>query len=160
MEGKMQSHQAEVHQLFGQIKGCRGSLQFNPITADQFVLGDDPIEPQELKANMALEARDWFEAQRPPDAPELPLGLRHCIDVRDDAIISENWIACLVSRFGESVAHREYRTEGHPLFEEFARGLMASDMWPDEMHKDPDLLRRYPPKPLPGLEHGVWSQPE
>jgi hypothetical protein len=156
----MKNYQIEVDRLFGEIKGCRGSLQFNPITADQFVLGENPVKPQKLKGNMALEARDWFETQRPADAPELPLGLRNCIDVRDEAIIKSDWIAYLVSRFGESIARHEYRTEGHPLFEEFARGLMASDMWPDEMHKDPDLLRRYPPKPLPGLRHGVWSQPE
>jgi hypothetical protein len=156
----MINYEEEVNRLFRNIKRSCESITFNPVTGSQFVPALDGIGRQKRIGEKALLARDWFEAQRPPDAPELPLGLRNCIDLRDEAIIAENWIAYVVSRFGESIAHRGYRTEGHPLFEEFARGLMASDMWPDEMHKDPDLLRRYPPKPLPGLKHGIWSPPK
>jgi hypothetical protein len=155
----MKTYHAEVNRLFRNIKSRYDGIEINPLTGNEFVPARD-LKPQKLIAIEALLARDWFEAQRPPDAPELPLGMRNCIQARDQAIIKSDWIACLVSRFADSVARREYRTEGHPLFEEFARGLMASDMWPDEMHKDPDLLRRYPPKPLPGLKHGVWSPAE
>jgi hypothetical protein len=52
---------------------------------------------------------------------------------------------------------RDYDTAGHPRFEEYARGVMASPLAPDFVRNDPELLKRYPPTPLAGLGAGlIW----
>jgi hypothetical protein len=54
---------------------------------------------------------------------------------------------------------RDFETEGHPRFEEYARGVMASPETPDHVRNDPNLLGRFPPTPLPGLGGGlIWRQ--
>lgn len=63
----------------------------------------------------------------------------------------------ILSVFARSLAHRDYRTDGHPKFDEYARGAMASDMTPEFIRKDAQLLRQYPPEPLNGMGPGlVW----
>jgi hypothetical protein len=152
----MMDYQADVDRLFRNIKSRCDSIEINPVTGNQFVPARD-LRPQKRIANKALLARAWFEAQRPPDAPELPLGCRNCAALKREAIINADHIGYLVAWFGTSVMCHDYHTEGHPLFDEFARGVLASGLIPDEIGKDPDLLRRYPPERLPGLTGAlVW----
>lgn len=102
-------------------------------------------------AQQALAAREWFNAQKPDDAPELPLRREQ----------RESMKVCglpyIVSVFARSLANRDYRTEGHPYLEEYARGVMASPLTPDFIGEDVQLLERYPPEPLNGMGPGlIW----
>ena len=66
----------------------------------------------------------------------------------------------IVSVFARSLACRDYEMEGHPNFDVYARGVMASNMTPEFIRKDAQLLRRYPPVPLNGMGPGLmWRGP-
>jgi hypothetical protein len=129
-----------------------GEFRENPVTGGGFVAGLDPIGPQKLAAQRALEAREWFAAQKPDDAPQLPLSA-----VDRDRLKGDGGLNYIVSEFASSLRSRDYRTEGHPKFDEYARGVMASFRTPNWIREDKQLLRRYPPEPLDGLGSGlVW----
>jgi hypothetical protein len=50
--------------------------------------------------------------------------------------------------------------EKHPSFNDYARGLMASEYTPDFIKKDEDLQRRFAPRPLTGLGPAlIWEPP-
>jgi hypothetical protein len=148
----MKSYEEQVDRLFANAEDRHDKRErTNPVTGGRFVPGLDPIGTQKREAIMALKARDWFETQRPPDAPKLPLTYWDREDLKVDGI------RYIVSLFARSLAMRDYHTDGHPHFEEYTRGVMASGMAPEWVSKDPDLLRRYPPKHLRGLGGGcIW----
>jgi hypothetical protein len=142
---------SQVDHLFATAPDRSAKLRENPVTGGSFVAGLEPIRQQKLGAQRALEARAWFAAQKPDDAPELPL----TYDDRES--LKVNGLPYIVSLFARSLAHRDYRTEGHPKFDEYARGVMASDMTPEWIREDKQLLRRYTPKPLDGMGGGlIW----
>jgi hypothetical protein len=98
-----------------------------------------------------LKARAWFEPQRPPDAAQLPL------NQPEREAIKAGGVNYIVSVFARSLDALGFDTETHPRFEGYARGVMASPSTPEHVRNDPDLLRRYPPTPLPGLsKHLIW----
>jgi hypothetical protein len=128
-----------------------GEFRENPVTGGSFVAGLEPIRPQKLRAQRALEARAWFAAQKPDDAPELPL------TYNDRESLKVNGLPYIVSLFARSLAYRDYRTEGHPKFDEYARGVMAWSGTPDWIREDTQLLGRYPPEPLNEMASGlIW----
>jgi hypothetical protein len=48
----------------------------------------------------------------------------------------------------------------HPVFEDYARGVMASELTPNFIKKDEELQQRFPPHELPGLGSGLcWEPP-
>jgi hypothetical protein len=106
------------------------------------------------RGRRAIAARNWFERNAPPDARPLPLGYEEREALKHggvDHIVA--WYAC-------SLACRDYAVEKHPSFDEYARGVMASDETPDFIKKDEELLRRFPPCPLIGMAPGlVWEPP-
>lgn len=65
-------------------------------------------------------------------APELPLSYQE----------RERLIPYIVSVYGRSLAVRDFRTKGHPKFDDYARGVMASEMTPWFIRGDAHLLRR------------------
>ena len=86
------------------------------------------------------------------DMPDLPL------NAREDSPGTFKWQSArhyLVEAYNYSLRSRDYRLEGHPDFETFARRVMASPWTPKQIRDDAELLRRYPPKPLPGLGRGL-----
>src|SRR5262249_55536237 len=100
----------------------------------------------------ALIAQLRFAAEKSPDMPDLP------IDVREDDPGSFKWrsgLHYLIEAYTYSLRSRDFRLEGHPDFDTFARGSMAHPWTPEQFRQDPDLLRRFPPKTLPGLGHGL-----
>jgi hypothetical protein len=123
-----------------------GEFRENPVTGGGFVAGFDPIGLEKLAAQRALEAREWFAAQKPDDAPQLPLSAVDC-----DAIKWASPLKYIVSNFASSLRSRDYRTEGHPTFDEYARGVLASSRTPNWIRGDKQLLRRYPPEGLDEL---------
>lgn len=144
-----------VEGLFETAYDQHAEVRANPITGGTFISGLDPIRPQMARARAALDARKWFAAHKPDDAPELPLR-----QVDRESLKVEG-LPYIVSLFARSLADRDYRTEEHPKFDEYARGVMASDMTPEFIRKDAQLARRYPPVPLSGMGSGLkWRGPK
>jgi hypothetical protein len=109
----------------------------------------DPDSPK------ALAAREWFALHGPADLQPLPLGYseRERCQGRSGAHHILKW-------YTRSLAGLDYNVELHPKYEEFARGVMASEFAPDFTKDDPELKKRFPPSSLPGLGPGLmWKPP-
>jgi hypothetical protein len=153
----------EVERLFAEISARRGDLCRNPVTGAEFVWGVDPIAPQKREAALALSACEWFAANGPGGAPPLPLSHDDVEDYRNARGLKGivGFYARSLSR--EGYGRQSYDVANHPSFEDFARGLMAvavsSGLW--GLERDKALLRRFPPRPLPGMTPGAyWATPK
>jgi hypothetical protein len=146
----------EVDRLFSEAKAKRGDFCVNPVTGGHFVWGEDPIEPQKRDAARALFAREMFALSAPLDTPNLPLsyGEREHLKV--------GGLSTIVALYARSLESRDYDTEEHPSFADFASGVMASDFnGHPGMKEDEGLRRRFPPRPLKGLGPGLmWLPPK
>lgn len=141
----------QVDLLFKNAADGSAEIRENPVTGGRFVAGLDPIRPQKLRAQKALEARAWFAEHKPDDVPDLPLRKQ------DRERLKVDGVRYILSVFARSLAYRDYRTDGHPKFDEYARGVMASHMTPKWIREDAHLLNRYPPKPLENMGGGlIW----
>lgn len=134
-------------------KGCT-----NPVTGTSYLGGDDPVEPQKRDARAALLARAHFALNGPADAPPLPLS--HA--AREDLKIGG--LPHLLAWYARSWEGRDYDLVEHPSFDDFARGVMASDELDgglcEFIKKDEELLKRFPPRHLAGLGPGLrWRPP-
>jgi hypothetical protein len=138
-----------VDRLFKEAPDRRNKMRRNPITGGGWVPGRDPVDQQKHIARRALVVRQWFASH----GPGIPLPLTA---EEREALKSRGGLDHVVSVYASSLAAQEYNIE-HPYFDEYARGVMASPATPDFIRKDPQLLKRYPPRPLPGLGPGlVW----
>jgi hypothetical protein len=109
---------------------------------------------QKRLGRRAKVARKWFAVSGPPDAPPLPLWY----DERED--LKVGGLKHLVAEYACSLACLDFDVEKHPSFNDYARGVMASEHAPDFLKKDKQLQKRFPPRPLTGLEPGlVWKPP-
>ena len=145
----------EVDRLFSEIKAKRGDQCVNPVTGGRFLWGDDPIGQQKKDAVAALRAQEWFAVNGPPDAPLLPLSHADVEDYRN-----ARGLTGLVGFYARSLDRLDYDVQ-HPSFDDFARGLMATNtnMWGIE--KDEVLKKRFPPRPLAGMTPGLyWAPPK
>lgn len=108
----------------------------------------DPDSPK------AKAAREWFAVHGPADLQPLPLGYdeRERCQRRSGAHHILKWYA-------RSLASLDYNVELHPKYEEFARGVMASERAPDFTKNDPELQKRFPPCPIEGLGPGLTWKP-
>jgi len=102
----------------------------------------------------ALRARAWFLRQGPAWARPLPLSE----DEHENILCSGFFHRHLVTYYSYSLQARDFDYLGHPLFFDFARGVMASAHVGERgLREDPQLLEEFPPKELPGLdEQGRW----
>ena len=66
----------------------------------------------------------------------------------------------LVVDFTRSLEANGWEINNHPSFEEFARGVLASEYAPDFTRKNEALLKRYPPRALAGIGPGQVWRPE
>jgi hypothetical protein len=67
----------------------------------------------------------------------------------------------LFGYYAQSIAGRRWVVDGHPHFDEYARGMLASAYAPDFFRQNEDLLKRFPPRPLAGLGPGcMWLPPQ
>ncbi|MCX7342000.1 MAG: hypothetical protein NT037_16070 [Hyphomicrobiales bacterium] len=147
----------DLEDLFAQADAAAGRSIFrrNPVTGDSWVQGLDSRAEQMDAAAAALSARRWFERERPAFAPELPVNYEEREKLKGTGRAIDYLIA-LYARSWEASGYSK-----HPRFAEFAAGALASDMLPDRVATDCELLRCYPPTPLEGLEGGcVWQMPE
>jgi hypothetical protein len=144
---------AEVDRHFREAPDRSGYFRRNPVTGSGFT-ADDPIGPQKQAALRALTSREWFAQHVPSDAPPLPLSYY------DRECLKSGGLPHIVAWYARSLEARDYIVDGHPLFEEYARGVMASPLAPDFIKEDKHLQARFPPRPLPGLGSGLyWSWP-
>jgi hypothetical protein len=138
----------EVDKLFRQLHGRRGEICTNPVTGGRFVLGmrgEDSIAAQKRDACRALVAREWH-AEHSPTAPPL------LVNVWDiDSAMSGGGISHLLAYFSQSVEGTDWYTAGHPTFEVYARGVLASPECPPILREDQYLVSRFPPRPIYGL---------
>jgi hypothetical protein len=146
--------EALVDRQFSEIKAKRGDCCVNPVTGGHFIWGEDPIVDQKKEAIAALRARKWFAVNGPSDAPRLPLSYDDVEDYRQ-----AGGLAGIVGFFARSLEANEYDVDRHPSFEDFARGLMAcnSGFWGVE--KNAEMRKRFPPRPLHGMNCGLYWEP-
>jgi hypothetical protein len=104
---------------------------------------------------MAQRAREWFVRSGPADAPPLPLSY----DERE--ALKHGGIDHIVALFARSLAGLGYNWEKHLSFYEYACGAMALRCLPWFVRNDPQLIKRFPPKPLEGLRQIAlcWNPP-
>lgn len=141
----------EVERLFAEMGARRGDLCHNPVNGGGFVWGMDPIAAQKKEAARALLAQEWFAVIGPSDAPPLPLSACEIEDYR-----SAGGLTGIVGFYARSLDANEYDFEHHPSFEDFARGLMASDSGLWGIEKDVEMRKRFPPRPLNGMGPGLY----
>ena len=135
----------EVDQLF-RVGAKRGDYCHNPITGGSFVWGVDPIQSQKRDAVQALSAREWFAENGPPDAPPLPISQDEIEDARN-----ARGLRGAVGFYARSLLLRQWDPREHPSFDDFVRGLMASDAGGWNIAEDAELHRRFPPRRLDGM---------
>jgi hypothetical protein len=134
-----------VDSLFNQLNMQRDDKCRNPVTRIEFVWSIETIPEQKLEACRAFVAREWH-AHRSPEAPILP------IDVLEiDAMMCGGGEAHLFAFFAQSIALAGYNVSGHPPWETYARGVLASPYAPVALRNDHTLIRKYPPRPMTGL---------
>jgi hypothetical protein len=115
----------------------------------------DSIAYQKREARKVLVVREHFAAIGPPDAPQVPLSDHDIEDYRQ-----AGGLKAVVGFFFRSLAVRDHDMGMHPSFDDFACGLMASNTGRGIEH-DPELKRRFPPRPLPGMTPGLcWAPPK
>jgi len=113
-----------------------------------FVLQNNP------GGRKALAARKWFADNGPPDVQPLPLGYT------ERERLKHGGIDHILAWYARSFDCRNYDVLKHPSFDEYARGVMASDDAPGFIKKDEELQKRFPPQPLQWLNNAmVWEPP-
>jgi len=142
---------AQVDLMFKEAADRNETVRTNPVTGSRWVRGHDPIKPQKQAACRALMAREWFALNAPPDAPPLPLSYG------ERESLKSGGLPHILAWFARSLAWREYDFDGHPHFDDYARGVLASSYAPDFIRSDQHLRQRFAPAPLNGLGPGlVW----
>jgi hypothetical protein len=111
------------------------------------------IPKLKLLVHNALRARAWFLRQGPALGQPLPLSELERIKF----FCSENNALHLVAQYAISLQARDFNYLSHPLFFDYARGVLASPRTKDYLREDWALLAEFPPKELAGLdEHCRW----
>jgi hypothetical protein len=107
-------------------------------------------------ATRAVQARAWFGRHAPCWCQPLPL-LSH--DEQENILCGGDIPRHLVVYYAYSLQRRGFDYLGHPLFYDYARGVLASKDCPNYMQHDEELLAEFPPKRLPGLVDGIYWRP-
>jgi hypothetical protein len=147
----MRPIEMEVDRLYKQLLGNHGDRCEFPVIGGGFIKGVDDTSRERRLACRALAAREWFAQHGPPDAPPLPLSHND----RED--LKRGGVGHVVALYARSLWLQDYDCERHPSFDDYACGVMASGLIPSH---DEGLRKRFPPRPLAGLNNGLcWSPP-
>jgi hypothetical protein len=149
----------EVDRLFEvDRKKYRGQLCSIPVVGGSYVPGQENggvIRSLKKNARAALYAREWFKINGPADAPPLPLSMG------EREALKGGGVPHILAWYARSLDCRKYDVLEHPLFDDYARGVMASEFAPDFITKNEELRQRFPPRLLKGLGPGLcWQPPE
>jgi len=150
----------QVERLFKEMPVERDGCCQNPITGAGFVKKRDPIEPQKEAARRALEAREWFAIHGPPDAPPLPICQKEWEYMR---YRGSTGFQRMVGFYARSLAGQGHNVDLHASFDDYGCGVTALDLFnehPAFKNYKEDLLKRFPPRPLAGLDGGLWWSPK
>jgi hypothetical protein len=103
----------------------------------------------------AERARAWFAKHGPCWCQPLPL---YWYDEQETIICSGDFSRHLVVYYAGSLQHLKFDYLTHPLFYDYARGVMAHPDCPIDLRADEDTLTNFPPKELAGLgDELIWS---
>ncbi len=151
---------SHVDRLFSDSAPLRGRLGVNPIIGGYYVGGEN-LRTQKRMVCLALRARKWFAVYGPQDAQPLPLSDAEIEDRKYAPGSTQPSLSYIVSCFGYSLRANDWDFNSHPSFDDFARGVMASERSPDFVKNDEALRKRYPPCPLSHLNAGnCWDPPQ
>lgn len=102
----------------------------------------------------ARMARKWFAKHGPPDMQPLPLGYAEREHLKDGSPQH------ILAWYARSLADLNYDVLQHPSFYDYACGVMASpkSTFPC-IAKNAELLKRFPPRPLDGLDSHLYWKP-
>jgi hypothetical protein len=127
---------------------------FNDIVAKY---PDDPVPCLQAVLDLVLRAhraRDWFAKHGPAEYQPLPLKS----DEQETIICGSYFDRHIMVYYADSLKRSKYDYLRHPLFYDYARGVLAHPDCPAEVATDEDARREFPPKVLPGLDSEmVWS---
>jgi hypothetical protein len=137
-----------VDRLFREAPDRFDDTRRNPVTGSRWVRGVDAVAPQKRAACRALVNRAWA-AWDSPGMPPLPLSYEEREKLKGHGGVDYIW-----SVFARSL-EAQRPAAAHPSFEEYACGVMASPFAPNFIKQDHELLKRYPPRPMPGLGPGL-----
>jgi hypothetical protein len=148
----IEAYKRQVDQLFRELRDPPGTVCDWPLVGGHFVKGEDDTRQMRQTLCRALMARDWLAENGPPDAPQLPLN-----GSDGDRIRFRGGVGSIVGYYDRSLSNLDYEFEKHPSFYDYACGVMAlNPTWADE-----DLKKRFPPRPLDGLDRNfIWRAPE
>ena len=129
-----------------------GELYSDPVFGGELPVSVVPIAVQKRAAHRALVAREWFFVHGPSDAPPLPLSGEERGDLK-----YKDPLGHLVTQFSNSLEANGWDMNGHPSFEAYARGVIASPFAADLVWKDNAIRKRYPPRELDYIHPGmIW----
>jgi hypothetical protein len=146
-----------VDKLFKNAPDRYEEIRTNPVTGSRWVKGERVVAQQKRAACRALVTREWFawDNQDNPHLPPLPLSYNE-----REALKGQGGVGYIVSVYARSLEARNNDLVGPPSFHTYACGVMASPYAPDFIKNDPDLLKCYPPRALPGLGAGLYLDPD
>jgi hypothetical protein len=124
-----------------------------PITEEWYAPKEDNIRPMKKYVCAALEAREWFYENGPPDVQPLPLS-----DAERERLKSGG-VKHILAWYARSLSGLKYNVKEHPSFDDYACGVMASQYTPYFVKNNPELQRRFPARPLDRLDSGLWRHP-
>ena len=103
----------------------------------------------------ALTARKWFADNGPSDLQPLPLGYN------ERERLKHGGADHILAWYARSLEACDYDVRQHPSFDDYARGVMASDEAADIVGNDATLQKRFPPRELAGMGPGFcWLTPK
>ena len=102
----------------------------------------------------ARSARSFFAFQHPGMLLKLPLRPQERFWLKR---MKEGALGYILAFYAESLEAYNYRYFSHASFDDYACGLMACSTVPEEIRDDPEMLRRFPPKRLEGLDETTLS---
>jgi hypothetical protein len=152
---------SHVDRLFREAPDRFEKRRQNPVTGGFWLAGDDPIAPQKRMAVLALFAREWFAFYGPHDGQPLPLSDEEIANRKYKWDSKYPLLSYIISCFAHSLRSHKYDVNSHPSFDDFARGVVAAGYAPGFIREDEVICKRYPPRPLQGLNRGnCWDPPK
>jgi hypothetical protein len=147
-------YEREARRLFSSAADRDQRERINPVTGGWWVAALDSKHHQIKKASRCLMAREYFENTAPNWVQQsLPLSYEERQEYKCGGV------SHVIAWFSESLQASDCDFGMHPIFEPYARGVLASPYAPEFITQDQALQKLFPPRPLKGLGRGLVWQP-